>query len=139
MALSVLLAIMVLLSLIRDRGNQYHMVIMIAIAAYAFARITFATVNLIKSRHSRSAKTVALRSISFADGVASIFALQRSMLVSFEGMTESEILLMNTLTGCAVCLIVFLLGHNLLGNKKLLFKPAKDLHKNISRCTFEKK
>ncbi len=120
-ALSFPLAATVILSVISDRGKKYHMIIMIAIATYAFTKITLATVNLIKSRNSKSGKLIALRNISFADGFVSIFALQRSMLVSFEGMAETEILIMNALTGSAVCVIAFLLGLNLVRNKKLLF------------------
>ena len=35
------------------------------------------------------------------------------MLVSFDGMTEGEILIMNAVFGSAVCVTVFLLGLNL--------------------------
>ena len=48
------------------------------------------------------------------------------MLVSFEGMTETEIVIMNATLGSAVCVIVFLLGVNLLRNKKALFKTLDD-------------
>ena len=122
MALSLPLVGTVILSLARDRGQKIHIIVMIAVATYAFTKITLATVKLIKSRHSKSEKTVALRNISFADGFVSIFSLQRSMLVSFEGMTESEILLMNALTGMGVCVIVFWLGLNLVIKKKVFFK-----------------
>ena len=119
MVLSIPLIGTVILSVVRDRGHELHMIIMIAMAAYSFTKITFATLNLIKSHRSSSAQLLTLRNISFADAVVSIFALQRSMLVSFEGMTESEIQLMNALLGCAVCVIVFLLGFNLvISNKK---------------------
>ena len=118
MILSVPQGATVILSVVRDRGQRWHMIVMIAIAAYAFTKITLATINLIRSRHSTSARFVALRNISFADAFVSIFALQRSMLVSFEGMTEAEIVIMNATLGSAVCVIVFLLGVNLLRNKK---------------------
>ena len=108
----------VILSVIRDRGHELHMIIMIAMAAYAFTKITLATINLIKSRRDTSAKTTSLRSISFADAFVSIFALQRSMLVSFEGMSESEIQIMNAVLGSAVCAVIFLLGFRLTKKKK---------------------
>ena len=91
--LSIPLAGTVILSVLRDRGHERHMIVMIAMAADAFV---------------------------------SIFALQRSMLVSFEGMTEAEIVIMNATLGSAVCVIVFLLGVNLLRNKKALFKTLDD-------------
>ena len=122
MVLSVPLVGTVILSVIRDRGHELHMIIMIAMAAYAFTKITLATIKLIKARRSTSATLITLRNISFADAFVSIFALQRSMLVSFEGMRETEIIIMNAALGSAVCVIVFLLGFNLVKSKKILFK-----------------
>ena len=120
--LSIPLAGTVILSVVRDRGHERHMIVMIAMAAYAFTKITLATIQLVKVRRSTSATLITLRNISFADAFVSIFALQRSMLVSFEGMTEAEIVIMNATLGSAVCVIVFLLGLNLIRNKKILFK-----------------
>ena len=120
--LSVSLVGTVILSVVRDRGHELHMIVMIAMATYAFTKITFATINLIKARRSTSASLITLRNISFADAFVSIFALQRSMLVSFEGMSEAEIVIMNAALGSAVCVIVFLLGVNLLRSNKVLFK-----------------
>ena len=111
----------VILSVVRDRGHKLHMIVMIAMAAYAFTKITLATVSLIKSRHSTSATLIALRNISFANAFVSIFALQRSMLVSFEGMNEAQIVMMNAILGSCVCVMVFLLGLNLLLPQKILF------------------
>ena len=108
-ALSIPLAGTVLLSVLRDRGHELHMIIMIAMAAYAFTKITLATVNVVKARRTSSAVLITLRNISFADAFVSIFALQRSMLVSFEGMTEIEIIIMNATLGSAVCVIVLLI------------------------------
>ena len=120
--LSIPLVGTVILSVVRDRGHERHMIVMIAMATYAFTKITLATINLIKARRSTSSTLITQRNISFADAFVSIFALQRSMLVSFEGMTEAEIVIMNAALGSAVCVISFLLGLNLLRNKKILFK-----------------
>ena len=120
--LSIPLVGTVILSVVRDRGHERHMIVMIALAAYAFTKITLATIKLIKARRSSSATLITLRNISFSDAFVSIFALQRSMLVSFEGMTETEIVIMNATLGSAVCVIVFLLGLNLVRNRKILFK-----------------
>ena len=125
--LSIPLAGTVILSVVRDRGHERHMIVMIAMAAYAFTKITLATIKLIKARRSTSATLITLRNISFADAFVSIFALQRSMLVSFEGMTEAEIVVMNATLGSAVCVIVFLLGLNLIRNKKILFDKLNNV------------
>ena len=121
-ALSVPIAGTVILSVVVDRGHEFHMIVMIAMAAYAFTKITLATVNLVRSRKSNSATLIALRNISFANAFVSIFALQRSMLASFKGMSETETAIMNAALGSAVCVISFLLGLNLVRNKKILFK-----------------
>lgn len=120
--LSISLAGTVILSVTRDRGHELHKIVMIAMAAYAFTKITLATIKFIKARKSTSARLITLLNISFADAFVSIFALQRSMLVTFRGMTEAEIVIMNAALGSAVCMIVFLLGLNLVKNKKLLFR-----------------
>ena len=91
----------------------------IGIATYTFAKITISTINLFKSRRSNSVTLITLRNISFADAFVSICALQRSMLVTFEGMTDGEIVTMNTILGSVICVIVFLLGINLLKKKKI--------------------
>ena len=103
----------VVLSILKDRGNKFDIIFMIAIAVFSFTKITLATIHLIKASRIQSGRILGLRNIAFADGVVSIFALQRSMLVSFEGMTEFEIVIMNVCTGTAVCIVVFLLGFNL--------------------------
>lgn len=107
----------VLLSLIEDRGTRHGTIIMIAIAAYAFAKISIATVSLIRSRKSNSARVVTLRNISFADACVSIFSLQRSMLVSFSNMPKETVRTMNGATGAVVCVTVLLIGIYLLTRK----------------------
>ncbi len=126
MVLSIPLIGTVILSLVRDRGHEFHMIVMIAMAAYAFTKITLAIINLLRSCRSASGVLVTLRNISFADAFVSIFALQRSMLVSFEGMTETEILIMNAALGSVVCITVFLLGINLARSRKLLFNALNE-------------
>ncbi len=125
-ALSITLIGTVILSVVRDRGHEFNIIVMITMAAYAFTKVTLATINLVKSRHSTSVTLITLRNISLADAFVSIFALQRSMLVSFEGMTKTEMLIMNAALGSAVCVIVFLLGLNLARSKKILFNALND-------------
>lgn len=109
----------VVLATVQDRGTVYSKIVMITIAVYAFTKITLASVNLAKSRRSASLKVKTLRNISFADAFVSIFSLQRSMLVSFGELAEGTIRIMNIATGSAVCVIVFLLGVNLLRKAKI--------------------
>ena len=108
--LSVPLGGIVALSLVAERGHRFSLVFMLAIAVLAFVKITLATVNLIKSRNYGSEKNTALRSVLFVDGLVSIFALQRSMLVTFDGMTQREAIAMNLSTGLSVWIVAFLIG-----------------------------
>ncbi len=125
MVLSLPLAGTVVLSFTKDRGIVFHEILMITIAVYAFAKITLAIMNFIKARKSTSSRMITLRNISLATAFVSIFSLQRSMLVSFGDMPENTIRIMNLATGSAVCAVVFLLGLNLVKNKRLLFKGIK--------------
>ena len=118
MVLSLSLVGTVILAFVKDRGTEFPLIVMLAIAVYAFTKITLATIKWIKARKSKSVKLITLRNISFADAFVSIFSLQRSMLVSFEGMSEIEIRMMNVATGSAVCIIVFWLGLNLVRQKR---------------------
>lgn len=118
MLLSVSLVGTVILAFVKDRGTEFPLVVMLAIAVYAFTKMTLATIKWIKARKGTSVRLLTLRNISFADAFVSIFSLQRSMLISFEGMTATGIRIMNVATGSAVCIIVFLLGVNLLQNRR---------------------
>ena len=126
MLLSLPLVGTVILAVVRDRGIVMHEIVMIAMAAYTFTKITLAVINLVKARKSALAKIVTLRNISLSDACVSIFALQRSMLVSFGDMPETDIQIFNAVIGAAVCVIVFLLGLNLVKNKKILFNNLHD-------------
>lgn len=118
MIMSVPLAGTVVLAYFKDRGTDFHEIVMITIAVYTFTKITLAIINLVKSSKSGSTKMITLRNISFADALVSVFSLQRSMLVSFEGMTETGIRIMNMATGTFVCILVLELGINLLLKSK---------------------
>ncbi len=106
------------ISAFRDVGTEFHEIIMIAMALYAFTKVTLAIINLVKVNKKSAPTEMALRNISFADALVSIASLQRSMLVSFGEMAVSEIKLFNILTGSGVCILVFLSGLNLIISKK---------------------
>ena len=117
-ALSVSLVGTVILAVVKDRGTVFPLVAMLAIATYTFTKITLATIKWLQARKRKSLKMLTLRNISFANALVSVFSLQRSMLVSFDGMSESNIRIMNFATGSAVCATVFLLGIHLILTQK---------------------
>lgn len=123
--LSFCLALTVVLSVVADRGVRYHKIVMITIALCTFIKITLAIINLVKSKKSPSPLYKAIKNIAFADALAAIFSLQRSMLVSFGEMQTADIRLFNVLTGSGVFVIVLVLGLNLLGGKKIDMAKSK--------------
>lgn len=125
LALSVVLAGTAYLSVSESRGIKYDEILMIAIALYAFIKVTVAIINLVKSRKYSSHIVKTLRNISFADALVSIFALQRSMLTTFNGMPFNSITIFNIITGTAVYITVFLLGINLIGGRKTEMAKSK--------------
>ncbi len=120
----------VILAAVNERGVKHHEIVMITIALYTFIKITLAIINLVKVKQYSSPVFKALRSISFADALVSVFSLQRSMLVSFEGMSDGDIRLFNILTGSAVCVIVFVLGLHLIGGKYITMATSKIVKAN---------
>lgn len=115
-----LLALVIISSVkpVAEVGTAHHEIVMITIALYAFTKITLAVINLIQAKKRNSASERSLRSISLADALVSIASLQRSMLLSFGNMAETDIRLFNTLTGTGVCVSVLLIGANLYAYKK---------------------
>ena len=114
-----------ILSAVKDRGTDFHEIVMITIATYTFYKITVAIVGMVKAKASASPVVKTLRNISLADACVSIYTMQRSMLVSFPGMKAADILLLNILTGTAVWIVVLLLGIHLIGGKYIDMAKSK--------------
>jgi len=123
--LSVCLVGTVILSLTDNRGVKHHEIVMITIALYTFTKVVLGIINLVKSKKLSSPAFKTLRNISFADALVSVFSLQRSMLVTFEGMSEGDIFLFNVLTGTGVCISVLVLGINLIGGRRVDMAKSK--------------
>ena len=120
MTLSATMVGAIVTSVILENGYRFHLILILAIASFAFSKITLATINLIKVKRLESEKITVLRSVSFVDGLISIFALQRSMIATFDGMSVGEALVMNLALGIAVSAAVFLVGIRLvIGSNKI--------------------
>lgn len=130
MALAWCLSGTVILCAMKDRGIRYHEIVMITLALYAFIKVTLGIINLVKASRHASPAWVCLRNISLADALVSICSLQRSMLVSFGDMTQQDITLFNILTGSGVCIIVLMLGLNLIGGKRVTMAKSKIVEAN---------
>ena len=124
-ALSVCIVGVNILCALKERGSNYHQIIMITIATYTFTKITISIIGMVKAKHSGSPVVKTLRNISLADACVSIYTMQRSMLVSFPGMEQPNILLLNVFTGTAVWITVLFLGINLIGGKSVNMAKSK--------------
>lgn len=125
LAMAQCLAGTVILCTMKDRARPLHVIVIITMALYVFIKLTLAIIHLIRCGKQAPAVYRSLRNIALAEAFVALFSLQRSMLVSFPGMTESGIRLMNILTGTAVCLLIFLLGLNLIGGKHITMAKSK--------------
>lgn len=115
----------VILTIADNRGTKHHEILMITIAVYAFTKVTLAIIGLVRSKNDPSPAVKTLRNVTFADAFVSIYSLQRSMLVSFPGMLPEDIRLFNILTGTGVCLLILILGLNLIGGKYITMAKSK--------------
>ncbi len=130
LVLSVVLCGIVYMTIEHQVAVKYHEIVMITIALYAFTKTTLAICKFIKSRKSQRPYIKTLRSIAFADSVVSIYSLQRSMLVSFDGMTAENIVLFHTLSGIGMCLVVICIGLNLILGKEHKMAKSKLVETN---------
>ena len=107
--LSIPLVGTVILAVVRDRGNDLHMIVMIAMATYAFTKITLAIINISKTRGTKNYIEISLRSINLIDASVSILALQTALLTEFSE-PNTDFRIANGLTGSAVFLFTLALG-----------------------------
>lgn len=108
--LSLILAGTVCISLSRNIAAKHGEITMITIAAYTFCKIVMAAARAVRQRKDPSPLLAVIRNIGYAEVAASVVTLQRSMLVSFGGMDGARAHTMNSWTGAAVCLFIFILG-----------------------------
>ena len=108
--LSIVLATVNYISLSQNIAVKHGEIIMITIAAYTFYKITMAIVKAVKQHKNPSPLLKTIRSIGYAEVSASILTLQRSMLVSFGSMDNSQVRFMNAMTGAVVCAFILILG-----------------------------
>ncbi len=103
------LAVIVFYIVRRNRGFEYHSIHTIAMAAYTFASITMAIVNVVKYRKFESPLMSAAKAISLASATVSMLSLETAMLAAFGEQENPEFRnIMTALTGTAVC--AFVLG-----------------------------
>lgn len=94
----------------QNKAYEYPGFLIYATAAYAFYCLTMAIINIIKYRRMEQPILSAAKMLSFACALISILAMQTAMLTQFGDGQENFARLMNSLTGGAVCLCIFVMA-----------------------------
>lgn len=94
----------------QNKSYSYPGFLIYAFAAYAFYCFGIAIKNMVKYRKLEQPLLAAAKMISFACALTSILAMQTAMLTQFGNGQENFARVMNSVTGGAVCLMVFLLS-----------------------------
>ncbi|MDE5562414.1 MAG: hypothetical protein K2J01_02570 [Clostridiales bacterium] len=125
-------AVMPVINMVMDDRNTYNyfvsgIIYVTAISAYTFAKLGLALYNLRKVRRSDNLSLKAIKNVSFADALISIFALQAMMLKVLPS-DGHNISIMNPVLGGFVSLGIFALGLYMLisGRKQLKALPTDD-------------
>lgn len=102
------------------RGSFYSEIMVIAVAAYTFFKLIMAIVRVIQCRNNNSPILGATRNFAMTEALMNLFSLQVALFDAFGQEFEYQ-LLMNSLTGGAVCLMTMLgaLGMVLHGRKRM--------------------
>lgn len=107
LVMNLALAVIVFYIAWQNRGFEHHYITTIAMAAYTFATLTKAIVNVVKYRKYQSPIMSASKAISLAAACVSILTLETAMLTVFgEGNDPLFRQIMTSTTGAAVCLLV---------------------------------
>lgn len=109
--------------------DTYPGFLIFAVAAYTFYKLTMAIIRVIRFRRNDHPIWGAAKNFDLSEAMMSLFSLQTALLAAFGEGFESE-LLMNSLTGGAVCLLAMLgsIGMVFHGKKRKLQLQGEDTH-----------
>lgn len=104
---------------------EYAGILIYAVAAFTFYKLTLAIVNIFKARKQEDLYIENIRNINLANALISIIILQVAMFQAFA--PEHNLGFANALTGAGISVIILILGTLMIvkANKKL-----KELHKS---------
>ena len=119
LALNLWMSVMVFEMIWNGHGEQYPGLMVFAVAAYTFYKLTIAIARVILCRKSRSLIQGVVRNVDLLEAMMSLFSLQTGLFAAF-GQDFEHQTLMNCFTGGAVCLLVVLgaLGMLLHGRRR---------------------
>ena len=113
------ISVIVFYVVFKEQTITYPGFMIYAIAAFSFYSMTMAIINLVKYRRKDNPAFSAIKRISLAKALVSMFTLQVAMLTQFSAGTGIATRLMNFATGAVVCASIMALAvFMLLGVRK---------------------
>jgi len=122
--ISLALTVAVIQMVYINRTFSYTGLIIYAVAAYAFAKITVAIINLVKFKKNSDYAVRTKTNLNLANAMVSILALQTALLNEFSA-GEVDPRIFNALSGSFVCLFTLGLGITMLVKSKIKIKELK--------------
>lgn len=111
LVLNMALTVMILYMVYRNRSMQHHEIVTISMAAYTFASLTMAILNVIKYRKYHSPAFSATKAISLASACVSMLTLEGTMLVTFgEEMEMGTQQMFLGLSGIAISALILIMA-----------------------------
>lgn len=108
--MSIALGGAVIMLVLGKGGKSYPGLMIYAVAAYTFYKLTMSIINMVKAWKKKSILLVALRDIGYSDSLVSVLSLQTALFAAFGQDSGNLVPTMNALTGAGVCLMVLVLG-----------------------------
>ncbi len=87
------------------RAFEYAGLMIFAIAAYAFYKLTVSIIGIFKARKNNDLNTQSLRNLNLTDAMVSLYALQTALIATFSSESGSNVEVLNILTGVAVTIL----------------------------------
>ncbi len=114
LSLSLLLGWLVLLSISEDHAVRHDDIAAITVATYTFFRLGVTIQKAVKAKSQKAGAFIVIRCCSYVDTALSMLTMQMMMLASFGGMDNGNDILLNSISGTAVCALSFALAISLL-------------------------
>lgn len=126
MLLTIVLQGMVVLVIKTDSRFVYQEKLLLLIATVDFYCLISSIIYMVRNRGVHTPIIAAIKNISFASSLVSIFSLQIAMFAAYEANTDlKQKNLMNLLTGSAVCIMLLAFGGHMVWNAKKNIKRLK--------------
>lgn len=113
-SLTIILGGFVHLALSEDHAVRHDDIAAITVATYTFFRLGVTIQKAVKAKTQKAGAFIVIRCCSYVDTALSMLTMQMMMLASFGGMENGNDILLNRLSGTAVCALAFALAISLL-------------------------